>query len=106
MKALDDDFLDKLNKVPFTTHELPVFVIPKVLITGAVPAKSNPDHIQFSISDDTAVKKVWAWNFAPRYRELGEPKAVKLICQVEQDFRFKDKIKATLNIVDMIPEEK
>lgn len=106
LKELSTDFLEKISQIPFTTQEQPVFFVPHVLI-NYTRLMGKGKHIELSMADSTAVRKVIWWNMAQHYEDIGSPKEVHLVCSVQQDFRF-NKPCATLDIIDMIPvkEEK
>lgn len=102
LKALSNDFLEKVNQIPFTTQEKPLFLVPNVFINHTKLMGKNKQHIELSLADSTAVKKINWWNMAQHYEDLGSPKEAHLVCSIEQDFRM-SKPYATLDIIDMIP---
>lgn len=102
LKALSNDFLEKVNQIPFTTQEKPLFLVPNVFINRTKLMGKNKQHIELSLADSTAVKRIQWWNMAQHYEDLGSPKEVHLVCSIQQDFRY-EKSYATLDIVDMIP---
>lgn len=100
--AFSADFFEKSLKIPFTTQEEPIYGISNVCINRYKYSMSNKDNIMFTFADSTAVKNVWGWGWSKKYKELGYPKEVHLVCSIVQDFRFND-ISPTLKILDMIP---
>ena len=102
LSALTNDFLDKVSEIPFTTQEMPTFVIPNVFINRTKAMGKQKQHIELTLADNTAVKKVNWWNMAQHYEDIGSPKQVHLVCSVQQDFRS-DKPCATIDIIDMVP---
>lgn len=101
-EASNSDLLRKLNAIPFTVQEAPLFGINNVFVNGTKRSSNNPNNICFNFADNTASKWVWAWGFGNTYEALGKPKQVHLVCSVEQDFRRKT-VSPTLRVVDMIP---
>lgn len=104
LKALSLQFLERIEEIPYTAQEVPVFCIPHVVISQVHESKNNPDNIKLTISDTTAYRNVWAWGFGEKYKKMGSPKYVSIICSLCQDFMFKHKKKETLRIIDIIPE--
>ena len=102
-QATDNATLIALNKIPFTVQEEPLFGISNVMINEVYRSRNNPDNIRFTLADNTGYKQAWAWKFASRYKELGEPNEVHLVCTITQDFMNKRSPKAAIKIVDMIP---
>lgn len=100
--AFSADFFEKSLKIPFTTQEEPIYGISNVCINRYKYSMSNKDNIMFTFADSTAVKNVWGWGWSKKYKELGYPKEVHLVCSIVQDFRFND-VSPTLKILDMIP---
>ena len=76
--------------------------MPNVFINRTKLMGKNKQHIELSLADSTAVKRIQWWNMAQHYEDLGSPKEVHLVCSIQQDFRY-EKSYATLDIVDMIP---
>lgn len=104
LASLSNDFLEKVNEIPFTTQEKPVFLVPNVFI-NRTRKMGKGKHIELTLADSTAVKKVNWWNMAQHYEDIGSPKQVHLVCSVQQDFRA-TKPCATVDIIDMIPIKK
>lgn len=104
LKALSLQFLEKINEIPYTAQEVPVFLVPHIVISQVRKSKNNPDNVKLTISDTTAYRNVWAWGFGEKYEKMGSPKYVSIICSLCQDFMFKHKEKETLRIIDIIPE--
>lgn len=101
LKALSNDFLEKINQIPFTTQEKPRFLVPNVFINEA-KMMSGGKHVRLSIADNTSARRVDWWNMGQHYQDLGSPKAVHLVCTVQQDFRS-NRPCAVVDIIDMIP---
>ena len=102
-EATNNQTLIALNKIPFTAQEEPLFGISNVMVNEVYASKNNPENVRFTLADSTGYKQAWAWKFASRYKELGEPTEVHLVCTITQDFMNKRSPKATIKIVDMIP---
>ena len=102
-EASNQQLLKSINKICFTVQEAPLFGINDVFINKVKYSKNNPENICFYFSDNTASKWVWIWGFASKYKALGSPKQVHLVCSIEQDFMKKTIISPTLNVIDMIP---
>ncbi len=103
LKSLSNDVLVKMSEIPFTAQEQPLFLVKNVMVNSIKASKSNPQNIQFTLADNTAVKRVWGWGMADEYERKGSPKEVHLVCSLTQDFMRKNTPTATLRIVDMIP---
>lgn len=101
--AYDTNLLRQLRDIPFTTQELPVFGISNVMINRVYASKNNPNNIQLFMADSTAAKSAWAWGWGEKYKKLGSPNEVHLVCSIQQDFRSKTTLQPTLHIIDMIP---
>ena len=104
LAMLNDDLLQQINKIPYMPQDLPIFYVPHTLITYVKESQSNPNNIRLKLSDNTSVKYVWAWGFGKKYEQLGKPNKASIICQITQDFMNKKEVKATLKILDIIPE--
>lgn len=101
--VFDNKLLLKMQDLPFTAQDEVVFGVPNVMINEVHPSKSNPDNIQFKFADNTSVKNAWGWGWGERYKKMGSPKMVHLVCSMCQNFMMKNKVNATIRIIDMIP---
>ena len=96
-----DAVLEKVNAIPFTAQDKPLFCIPDVTISR-VKFMGGGRHVELHLKDSTAVRTVTWWNHGQFYRDMGSPEKVHIICGIQQDFRM-DKTFATLDIVDIVP---
>lgn len=101
LKAMSNDFLEKVNAIPFTAQDKLLFCIPDVTISR-VKFMGGGRHVELHLKDSTAVRTVTWWNHGQFYRDMGSPEKVHIICGIQQDFRM-DKTFATLDIVDIVP---
>jgi hypothetical protein len=53
----------------------------------------------FTIKDNTGVCDTWTWKIGNIYKQLGEPKQVTLIAELDTKFG-----KPSLNILNIIPK--
>jgi single-stranded-DNA-specific exonuclease len=105
LKQLQNGLLDIVNIIPLFGSNQISFYMRNVNIDNAKYSKSNPNNVQFTFSDNTSTKKVWAWGYGDKYKEIGEPKKVNLYFYVQQDFMYKDKPMLTLDILDISSAE-
>lgn len=106
LAAINNNFLTEMNKFPFMPHDVPVFRINSVDILNTKISTGNKNNIKFHLADDTSSKWIWGWGLANKYKELGSPKKVHIICSPCQDFIYKSRVNATIRIIDMIPAVK
>lgn len=105
LSSANTALLTQLNRIPTDRNTQPVFVLPNALVISTNISNKNPKNICFKLSDNTSTKEVWAWGFSEKYKELGSPKQLHILCSIEQDFRHKTSARASLKVIDILPAE-
>ena len=108
IEILVDDFitLSEVNKINcsylyslyFFTESNPVFAFNDVTITKVKYSGNNPNNIQFNLKDASGTLQTWAWGVGNMYKELGEPKQVTIIAELDMIFGKSPGLKV-LNII-------
>ena len=83
----------------FFTEQAPVLAIKDVTINKVKYSGNNPDNIQLFISDRTSKFDFWTWGIGNQYKQLGEPKQVVLIGELDIKFG-----KPSFNVLNIIPK--
>lgn len=62
---------------------VPKFYLENINISIDKRSKNNPNNIKFALSDKTGKNTAWCWGFGETYEELGSPKKVNILCELE-----------------------
>ena len=96
---INKDNCDALKDLYFFTETNPVFALANVTIQNVKYSGKNTNNICYTITDKTGTISTWDWGTGEMYKQLGSPKKVTLIAEIELKFG-----KPALNIINIIPE--
>ena len=96
---INKDNCDALKDLYFFTEANPVFALANVTIQNVKYSGKNTNNICYTITDKTDTISTWDWGTGEMYKQLGSPKKVTLIAEIELKFG-----KPALNIINIIPE--
>jgi single-stranded-DNA-specific exonuclease len=101
IEDINKDNCEALKNLYFFTESNPVFALTDVTITKTKASNNNKNNMMFSIVDEDNNKfEFWSWGIGEQYRELGEPKNVTFVGEIEYKFG-----KPSFNILNIIPME-
>ena len=99
MKDINKENCEALRPLYFFTESNPVFAIKDITITGVKPSGNNPNNVQFTVKDSTGSFTFWSWGIGDHYKELGMPRLVTLVGELDNKFG-----KPSFNILNIIPK--
>jgi single-stranded-DNA-specific exonuclease len=109
LQVIADDFItvsdinktncEALRPLYFFTEQAPTFILKDITITKVKYSNNNPDNICFTLKDNTGTCDTWTWKIGNMYKQMGEPKQVSLVAELDTKFG-----KPSLNILSIIPK--
>ena len=96
---INKDNCDTLRSLYFFTESNPVFALKDITIKKVKYSNNNMNNVQFTITDGTDEFSFWSWGIGSQYKQLGEPKQVVLIGELDNKFG-----KPSFNILNIIPK--
>ena len=96
---INKDTCEALKNLYFFTETNPVFALTDITITNVKYSGKNANNICYTITDSTGTISTWDWGTGDLYKQLGCPKNVTLIAELELKFG-----KPALNILNIIPK--
>lgn len=101
IKDINKTLVEEYKEIPFIdVLTEPLYALKNLTVKSYKTSGNNPENICFTVSDETGEKKIWAWGFTSKYLELGSPKQIHMIGNVEVDFM--NKRYYTLNVKQII----
>jgi single-stranded-DNA-specific exonuclease len=96
---INKDNCDTLRSLYFFTESNPVFALKDITIKKVKYSNNNMNNVQFTITDGIDEFSFWTWGIGSQYKQLGEPKQVVLIGELDNKFG-----KPSFNILNIIPK--
>ena len=78
------------------TFKAPLFAINGLEVTSFKTSKNNPNNICLNVKQGNKTMMIWAWGYGEYYKQLGEPKNITLLGEL--DVNFMDKKSITLRV--------
>ena len=84
VKDISMNTIKKYKDILFYNNlELPKFYLENVIIDNVRYSFNNPNNIKFTFKDKTGESEAWSWGYGKTYENLGKPKKVNMVIEIE-----------------------